>query len=150
MKKIENLLLLPFLFALYGVNRASANLLSIAFHDSYFVINPAGVSMWFLCYLIVLFLLYKVIRMRHQTVNWLWATGHITFTFFLIVTVWWSFEYSGSPLSGFSLSKSDDFAAWVSYNRVLVFSALTFSLIQVVFWIWFILQMIRKQKAVQQ
>jgi hypothetical protein len=150
MKKIENLLLLPFLFTLYGINRVSANLLSIHFHDSYFVTNPAGVCTWFLCYVIVLFVLYKVVRTRQQAVNTVWAAAHIAITFLLIVMVWWAFEYSDMPLNGFSLSKPDDFAAWAGYNRVLIASALIFSLVQVVFWIWFVVQMVRKPKPALQ
>src|SRR5688500_2898027 len=141
MKKIENLLLLPFLFALYGIYRVSPTMLIIRFHDSWFATGPAGVCTWFLCYVIVLFVLYKIIRIRRQFVSRGWATGHIAITFLLIVTVWWSFEFSKFPTSGFSLSEPYYFAAWASYNKVLVFSALTFSLIQVIFWIYFVVQM---------
>lgn len=150
MKKIENLLLLPLLFALYGINRVSANLFFIQFHDTTLATNPAGVCTWFLCYVIVLFVLYKLIRRRRQFVNPIWATGHITITFLLMVTVWWALEYSETPTSGFSLSKRNDFADWASFNRTLVFSFLIFSLVQTIFWIYFVVQMVKKRQVVQQ
>jgi hypothetical protein len=150
MKKIENLLLLPFLFALYGINRVSANVLAIGFNDDYFAIGPSTVCRWFLCCVIVLFILYKLIRRRRQFVNWIWATGHIAITFLLIVLVWWSFEYTELPTDGFSLSQRGDFAAWAGYHKVFVYSALIFSLVQVAFWVYFIVQMVRKRQVVQQ
>jgi hypothetical protein len=88
--------------------------------------------------------------MRQQFVSQIWATGHITVTFLLIVIVWWSFEFTEWPSDFFSLSVPDDFAIYTSRHQVLVYSALIFSLFQVVFWVYFIIQMVRKRQVVQQ
>jgi hypothetical protein len=143
MKKIENLLLLPFLFTIYGINRISIAALMIKVYDDGILIAPSIVCTWFLCYVLVLFALYKLIRMRQRDVNQVWAIGHITITSLLIVTVWAAFEYADVPVSVFSLTDPGDFAAWASYNKPFVFSALIFALVQVVFWIYFTVKMVK-------
>ena len=81
--------------------------------------------------------------MRQRSVNQAWAIGHIAITSLLMVTVWAAFEYSDVPDNMFSLTTPGDFAAWASYNKLFVYSALIFALVQVVFWIYFTVKMVK-------
>jgi hypothetical protein len=150
MKKIENLLLLPFLFAVYGIFAFSPSILSIIFKGTYHVFGPATLSKYLLFNVVVLFILYKLIRWRRQSVNNIWAISHITITFLLIVLMWWSFAFSKWPESFFDIMQPYDVEFWISENRTMFFSALIFMVVQFVFFIYFIVQLVKKPAAASQ
>lgn len=150
MKKIENLLIFPFLFALFGTWFPSTSLLSIMGKNASIVISSKTICTWFVCYLIVVFVLYKLIRKRQRSVNAAWGIGHIVLTFWLIAIVWFSFEFAPITQDYIDTSMVDDFSAWASYNLFLVYSVLSFSLVQTIFWIYFVVQMVKKRQGAQQ
>lgn len=137
MKKIENWLLFPVL-VLFCWSFANPGTLDFHIHDTYFVI--AGVSVWryFAAFLLIVFGLYKTIRNRHQTINRVFAVSHILIT--ILLTGFMVIPFTSEP-------KYIDYSNWKSYQSKLQWDAIaviTYLLTQVIFLIYFIIQMVKR------
>jgi hypothetical protein len=84
MKKIENFLYLPVLILLfYGASKYSSSVTDIHFHDTFYVITNASITGWFLAWLGIVFILFKIIRRRHVIIHTKFAFTYIVLTVLL-------------------------------------------------------------------
>jgi drug/metabolite transporter (DMT)-like permease len=146
MKKIENWLIWPVLLLLfYSASKHSDTASDIILNDTFYVISNASISGWFALWLVIVIILFKIIRRRHLLVNQILAFTYITLTlllfgFYLLI----SFVGGGPKASGFSDSELD---AWIFYNQLRIVTACCFFLTQVIFLIYFVVQL-KKQPAI--
>ena len=147
MRKIENLLLVPFLLIVLALCLRGHSTLDIHLHDTYYVIAPWPLAQLFVVWLFILFLLYKLIRKRRQFVNNWWAISHITVTTLLTGLIWFSYLFNNRlPRWYISDSLETTLRIWAAYNQLLVISCMIFLFVQVIFLIYFIVQMIKPRR----
>jgi hypothetical protein len=146
MKKIENWLLLPLLFIVFGNYLFVGKSMLHIDHDvqSAQIITDALFFRFFLFILVVLFLLYKIIRKRYGAVNKPWAFSHIAITMLFTVIIWYLVQNQQWPRFYLSTSFNDVLHIWARYNKALVIAACIFLLIQISFLIYFTVKLVKK------
>ena len=152
MKKIENLLLLlPLLLIVVGEIFIANSTIDIHLHDTYYVVSPIPMALRFTGWLIILFILYKVIRKRHGSINNKWAIPHILISTIFIGII--LFSYLFNPVPRRFLSNSPETVmqvatAYQRYNQLLIVSSIIFLSAQVIFLLYFITMMIKPRPSV--
>jgi hypothetical protein len=141
MKKIENWLLLPVLILLfYAASKYSSTTTDIHYHDIYFVVSNGAIAGCCLIWLGIVFILFKIIRRRHQLVNIKFAIPYYMLTG-LIFLVFWLPTSAETGENGISDSQLD---WWLFYNQLRILSGYIFLFAQVTFLIYFIFQLFRR------
>jgi hypothetical protein len=126
MKKIENWLLWPILILIFcSISKYGDTATDIHWNDTFYVINNSFITGWFLAWLLIVFFLFKLIRRRHQAINNKFAI---------------TFMGGGSP-AGYSDSQIDNL---IFYNQVRVVTALGLLVTQVIFLVYFVVQLLKK------
>ena len=133
MQKVENSLILPVLF-LYVWSLTISGSLDFHLHDTYFVVEGFSALRGLAGFLLILFGLYKTIRYRHDIINLFIAVPHILLTCILIGCLLVSFEGKRNYV---------DFSSWNSV-QLGAMGLLSFLLLQVIFVIYFIVEIIKK------
>ncbi|OQP39783.1 hypothetical protein A4H97_16295 [Niastella yeongjuensis] len=143
MKKIENILFWPVLILLFFTaskfGRASTDL---NIDDSYYIIPNSYVAGTCALWLLLVVFLLKLIRRRHQTVN-----KKITLTYMgvtlLLVTGFLALGLvnGGSAAGNYTTSDLD---ALMFRNQLRVLCGWCFLLVQVIFLIYFFVQIVKK------
>jgi heme/copper-type cytochrome/quinol oxidase subunit 1 len=133
MQKVENSLILPVLF-LYVWSLTVSESLDFHLHDTYFVVAGFSAMRMLASFFLILFGLYKTIRHRHDVINLFIAVPHILLTSILIGCLL-------APLEG-----ERNYIDYNSWNSVPwdAIGLLTFLLIQVIFVIYFIIEVVKK------
>ena len=131
-------MLLPVL-VLYGWSLTGAtSTLDIHLHDTYYVLEKVSTLRILGGFLLILFGLYKTIRFRHETINLKFAIPHILLSIFLPALLL-------IPVT--SEVKYLDYSNWQSYEGKFQWGPvflLFYLLIQVIFLIYFIVQLAKK------
>jgi hypothetical protein len=144
-KNIENLLLLTAAVVLCWPH-IDGSTYDLHLHDTYFVI---AFRRFFLTeLLLVLFLFYKIIRKRHHSVNRLMAVTHVFLTILFIATV----LYAYVTVQTLNTSRGYlDYSNWQNiraesavHNLVLLGFVVVFSIIQIIFFLYFIIRLIQQ------
>lgn len=141
--KIENWLLLPMLILLFYTRSAAAeNTTSFHFQDNAVEFNNGSAAGWALVWLILVFLLWKVVRLRHRTVNIKFAISYILLSllFFVVLCLPTSPETSANGISDTQLYM------WNLYNSIRAMSWNIVMLTQLIFLIYFIIQLIKRPR----
>ena len=136
MQKVENSLLLAVLF-LFVWSLTVTGSMDLHLHDTYFVIAGVSALRFLAGFFLILFGLYKTIRHRHDVINLFIAVPHILLTFILI----------GSLLASFGEKRNYvEFSTWQAEGKLLwcAVGLMSFLLIQVIFLIYFLVQIIKK------
>ena len=141
MKKIENWLLLPVLVLLfYAASKYSSTTTDVHYHDTYFVVSNGMIAGSCLIWLGIVFLLFKMIRRRHQTINIKFAIPYFILTL-LIFLVFWLPTGAETGENGISDTQLD---SWLFYNQLRILSGYIFLFAQITFLIYFIFQFFRR------
>jgi hypothetical protein len=143
MKKIENFLFLPVLILLfYGASKYSSTVTDIHLHDTFYVITNASITGWFLAWLGIVFILFKIIRRRHVIIHTKFALTYIVLTPLLFgVFIVAGLVGGPSNMSGYSDADLDVVIARNLFRMVTVYCFLA---VQFIFLIYFIIQMVKK------
>jgi cytochrome c oxidase subunit I len=152
MKKTENILLVPMAIML-GITLFSVFLgnstVDIHLHDTLFVISQQYISSVLLGLLIVIYGFYKIIRQKRGSINKWVAFFHIIVTLLFIVLVAASIVYPfmGSVPRTYIDANSGWFDEFFIFERIISTAALSFLLSQLIFIIYFAVEMIRPRKV---
>jgi hypothetical protein len=143
MKKIENILFWPVLILLFfSASKYGSTSTDIHFHDTYYIIPSRVISGGFVVWLLVLIFLFKLIRRRHQVVNNKFVLIYITLTALSLgVFLGLEFVKGGSAAGNFTYADLD---ALMLRNKLRILSAWCLLLVQVMFLIYFIVQIVKK------
>ena len=133
MQKVENSLILPVLF-LFVWSLTVSESLDVHLNDTYIVVAGFSALRTLASFFLILFGLYKTIRHRHDVINLFIAIPHILFTSILIGCLL-------APLEG--KRNYIDYSSWNSVPWDAI-GLLTFLLIQVIFLIYFIVEIVKK------
>lgn len=144
MRKIENWLLLPVLI-LFVASFFVTSTLDVHLHDTYFVIAGLSLLRFLAGLLLILFGLYKTIRNRHQKISYAFAVPHILITVFLTGL----FVIPSAIVPSVLERKYLDYSNWNTfqslYNRESII-IISYFLVQVIFGIYFFIQMVRPHR----
>lgn len=142
MKKTENWLLLPILVLIFcSISKYGDTTTDIQLSDTYYVINNNIITGWFLAWLLIVFFLFKLIRRRHQFVHTKFAAAYIILTVLFFGISWGSGFFGGGSPAGYSDSQLDKL---IFYDRVREVTAFGLLLMQVIFVVYFVIQLIKK------
>lgn len=142
MKKIENWLLWPILVLIFcSISKYGDTTTDIQLNDTYYVINNNIITGWFLVWLLIVFFLFKLIRRRHHTVNTKFAVAYIVLTVLFFGVSWGSGFFGGGSPAGYSDSQLDKL---IFYDKLRTQTILGLVLIQVIFLVYFIVQLLKK------
>jgi hypothetical protein len=142
-KKIENWLLLPVLILFSCSFGLVGHTLDFHLHDTYFVFEGVSTFRLLASFLLIIFGLYKTIRNRHQTINRVFAVPHILISILLTGLLLMPLAAKQQYIDYTQLDYSD----WNSYRyqwQLPVMAGLSFLLIQAIFFIFFIAQLLKK------
>ena len=147
MKKVENLLLLPIVVLFVLSLLAGNSTLDIHLHDTYYVINNYNLAKWFTWWLVVMFILYKLIRRKQGRVDERWAVPHIAVTVVLIALMWFPAVMDNGPMPRRYLDYGNDMLQqMITWYRIIFIGGLVFALVQLAFLVYFIIQLIRSPR----
>jgi hypothetical protein len=141
MKKIENFLFLPVLILLFYTRSAAAeNTTFFHWQHNSVEFNNGSAAGWALAWLTLVFLLFKIVRLRHRTINLKFAISYnvLSLLFFLVLCL------PTSPETGVNGISDAQLYRWNLYNQTRAMSWTIFILTQVIFLIYFIFQLIKK------
>ena len=143
MKKIENILFWPVLILLFlSASKYGAASNAIEFNDTYYIILNSHSAGSFAVWLLVVIFLFKFIRRRRQVVNKKFALAYITLTLLLFgVFIGLGFVKGGSAAGNFTTTDLD---ALMFRNQLKVACAEGCLLVQVIFLIYFFIQILKK------
>lgn len=149
MKKIENWLFLPVLILLFfSASKYGGASTDINVSDTYFIIPNAAIAGVFAAWLFLVIFLFKRIRRRHQVVHKKFAIIYITLTLlFLGVFLGLGLVAGGSAAGNFTNSDLD---ALIFRNQLRVWCAWCCLLVQVIFLIYFIVQIVKSALPCRQ
>ncbi len=133
MQKVENSLILPVLF-MYVWSLTVSGSLDLHLHDTYYVVAGFSALRGLAGFLLVTFGLYKTIRYRHDVINLFIAVPHILLSNILIGCLL-------APLEG--KRSYVEFSAWNAVPWAAI-GLLSFLVIQVIFVIYFIMEIVKK------
>ncbi|WP_207510810.1 hypothetical protein [Longitalea luteola] len=148
MRKLENLLIIIVLIILfYSASKYGDASIDVHFHDTFYVINSAYIGGWFAVWLLIIFLLFKVVRRRHHYVSPLITLTYTTLTLlFFCVFLLLGLVNGASNGAGFS---NADLDALIFRNKLRVVAAWCLLAVQVIFLTYFAVQLLKK-RAVQR
>jgi hypothetical protein len=142
MKKIENWLFWPILILIFcSISKYGDTATDIHWNDTFYVINNSFITGWFLAWLLIVFFLFKLIRRRHQAINNKFAITYIVLTVLFFSISWLSGFMGGGSPAGYSDSQIDKL---IFYNQVRVVTALGLLVTQVIFLVYFVVQLLKK------
>ena len=142
MKKIENLLFWPILVLIFcSISKYGDTTTDVHFSDTYYVINNSFITGWFLAWLLIVFFLFKLIRRRHHFVHTKFAAAYIMLTVLFFGISWASGFFGGGSPAGYSDSQLDKL---IFYDNLRTQSALCLVATQVIFLIYFVVQLLKK------
>jgi hypothetical protein len=143
MKKVEHFLFLPVLILLfYGASKYSSTVTDIHLHDTFYVITNASITGWFLAWLGIVFILFKIIRRRHVIIHTKFAFTYIVLTVLLFgVFIVAGLVGGPSDRSGYTDADLDVVIARNLFRMVTVYCFLA---VQFIFLIYFIIQMVKQ------
>jgi hypothetical protein len=146
MKKIENILFWPVLILLFlSASKYGSDMVGTDFNDTYYVITNSQVAGSFAVWLLVVVFLFKLIRRRHQVVNKKFALSYIVLTILLTgVFLGLGFVKGGSAAGNYTTADLD---ALMFRNQLKVACAEGCLLVQVIFLIYFFIQIVKKPAA---
>jgi len=134
MKKIENWLIIPaLLLFFYWISNYGKTSINIHWHDTYYVLDNKALSGRFLIWLTIVFIFFKIIRARHGSINRKFAVTYIVLTLLLFIIFSLPVELDGRNLEKWSL-----------FNQVRIIVGAIFLLAQVMFLIYYFVQLIKK------
>jgi hypothetical protein len=144
MKNIENWLLLPVGILFICSFGLTGHTLDFHLHDTYFVFEGVSTLRLVAAFLLIIFGLYKTIRYRHQTINRAFAVPHIFFSTalagLLLMPLFSTRQYIDYTIL--------DYSNWNSYQdqwQLSVLAGVLFLFIQVIFFLYFIVQLLKKR-----
>lgn len=145
MKKIENFLFWPVLVLLFcSISKYGDTPTDVHWSDTFFVIKNSVITGCFLAWLIVVIMLFKVIRRRGQAIHTKFAITYIVLTLLLFsVSCVSGFLGGGSP-AGYSDRQLDKL---IFYDNLRIVTASCLLAVQVVFLIYFVVQLLKKPVA---
>lgn len=142
MKKTENWLLWPILILIFcSISKYGGTSTDIHLNDTYYVIDNSFITGWFLAWLLIVFILFKLIRRRHQFVHTKFAAAYIVLTVLFFGISWGSGFYGGGSPAGYSARQID---LLLFYDRLRTRSALCLVAIQVIILVYFVVQLLKK------
>jgi|GEM_PF-4774469 len=143
MKKIENILFWPVLVLLFlSASKYGAASNAIELNDTYYIILNSHSAGIFAAWLLLVVLLFKFIRRRHQVVNKKFAITYIVLTLLLFgVFIGLGFVQGSSAAGNFTTADLD---ALMFRNQLKVACAEGCLLVQVIFLVYFFVQMVKK------
>lgn len=145
MKKMENWLLVPaflLLVSFFFLHRT----IDVHIHDTYYVITGSFVAQWAAYWVLLLFLLYKLLRKRHDTVNGKLFRLHVTTTFIPLFFILFLGYITNSKTAQYL-----DYSNWQQLEprfqaSTAMILTLLFLLSQVTFLLYFIIQLLKKPR----
>lgn len=147
MKKVENLLLLPVLLIGLMLLLAGTATIDISGGFHFYIIANSVVMPFVIGFFFLEFVLYKLIRKRHNAINDRWAWIHIGGSFLLVAIFEYCVLYRGVPAWNLSLVTADTYYTYmIITQQLLIIDALLFLLLQVVFLSYFAIQMFKKNR----
>ncbi|HUP12281.1 MAG TPA: hypothetical protein VM187_08725, partial [Niastella sp.] len=96
---------------------------------------------WFLAWLLIIFFLFKLIRRRHQEINNKFAIIYIVLTMLFFTLSWGSGFLGGGSPAGYSDSQLDKL---IFYDQVRTLTAVSLMVTQVIFLVYFVVQMLKR------
>jgi len=149
MKKIENFLLLPIIASVfYSISKYKDTTIDINAFDTFYVIQSGLLTGLFAFWLFVVFLLLKLIRRRQGFVHRLFVFTYNTLTIlFFGVFMLGAWHIGPSNGAGYSNSELD---ALIFKNQLRLVSAWCFFIVQIIFLIYFIVQLVKKTVPANQ
>ncbi|MBO9203520.1 MULTISPECIES: hypothetical protein [Niastella] len=143
MKKIENLLFWPVLILLFfSASKYGAMSTDLHWDDTYYIIPNWQVAFPAASWLLLIIFLLKRIRRRHQVINKKFAFIYITITLLLLCTLLGLGMVSGGSAAG--NYTTSDLDALMFRNQLRILSGWCFLIVQVIFLIYFIGQIVKK------
>lgn len=147
MKKIENWLLWPILVLIFAsISKYGEQRTDIHWNDTFYVIDNNYITGSLLVWLLIVFFLLKFIRHRHHTVHTQFAIAYMVLTVLLFTLFWGSSFLGGGSPAGYSDSQIDKL---IFYNNLRLYTAFGLLLVQVIFLLYFIVQMLKKSQHKQ-
>jgi hypothetical protein len=141
MKKIENILFVPAVMLLfYSISKKNTAITDIHFSDTFIVVENRTIAGWFLAWLILVIICFKLIRMRHYYINKRFAAPYIILT--LVLFLFFCLPLGSHLYEGGMSDK--ELRAWTFYNQVKMATGYSFLFLQVIFLIYFIFQLFRR------
>jgi hypothetical protein len=143
MKKFENWLFLPVLILLFfSASKYGAASVDIEVADTYYIVSSAKIAGIFALWLLFVFFLLKRLRRRQQVLPKKIAIAYITLTvLFLGLFLGLGFVGGGSAAGNFTDSDLDGL---IFRNKLRMTCAWGCLIVQVIFLIYFIIQMVKR------
>jgi len=143
MKKIEHILFWPVLILLFlSASKYGAMSTDVQFNDTFYIIYNSHIAGSFALWLLIVVFLFKLIRRRRQVVNKKFTLTYIILTVLLLgVFLSLGFVKGGSAAGNFT---SSDLDALMFRNQLKVACAEGCLLVQVIFLIYFFIQIVKK------
>lgn len=147
MKKIENLLVLPMLLLLVWAIFSKGATLDFHIYDTYYVVDSAWLALQMLIVVLLFFVLYKLVRRRHQRVSRTWVITHFSVSTALILITWFSvgmFNKRSKGLVDYSEAFNHRLPAW---ELAIGMAVLSFLVLQLTVFAYLIIRLIRPAKT---
>jgi uncharacterized membrane protein YozB (DUF420 family) len=143
MEKIENILFWPVLILLFlSASKYGAMSTDIQFNDTYYIIPNSHVAGSFAAWLLIVIFLFKGIRRRHNEVHKKFVLTYSTLTVLLLgVFLGVGFVSGGSAAGNFTTADLD---ALLFRNQLKLVCAEGCLVVQIIFLIYFIIQLVKK------
>jgi len=143
MKKIENILFWPVLILLFfSASKYGSTSTDIHWSDTYYIISSGVIAGIFAGWLLLAVLLFKLIRRRHHTVQKMFTLIYSTLTVLLLgVFLGVGLVKGGSAVGTYNTADLD---ALMFRNQLKVACAEGCLLVQVIFLIYFFIQIVKK------
>jgi hypothetical protein len=143
MKKIENMLFWPVIVLLFlSASKYGAMSTDVQFNDTYYIVSNSQIAGIFAVWLLVVVFLFKLIRRRHQVVNKKFTLSYILLTVLLLgIFLGVGFVKGGSAVGTYN---TDDLDALLFRNKLKLACAEGCLLVQVIFLLYFFIQIVKK------
>ncbi len=143
MKKIENILFWPVLILLFlSASKYGAMSTDVQYNDTYHIIPNSYVAGSFAGWLLIVVFLLKSIRRRRQVLNKKFILTYILLTVLLLgIFLGLGFVSGGSAAGNFTTADLD---ALLFRNQLKMLCAEVCLLVQVIFLVYFIIQLVKK------
>jgi len=143
MKKIENILYWPVLILLFlSISKYGAMSADVDFNDNFYIILISHIAGTFAVWLLVAIFLFKLIRRRQQVVNKKFALSYMVLTVLLLGVFLGIGLVKGGSAGG--TYTTADLDALMFRNQLKVACGEGCLLVQVIFLIYFFIQMVKK------